>query len=123
MKNDKINELISNVKDYIPAKEIDTIIKAIKFSSAAHNNQLRESGEPYINHPIEVAKILAGIKLDSSSIISGLLHDTIEDTEISNLEIKDNFGNEVLNLVEGLTKINKFSLKVNNLKFGENYKK
>jgi len=123
MKNDKINELIAIVKDYIPAKEIDVIIQAIEFSSNAHNKQLRKSGEPYINHPIEVAKILAGIKLDSSSIVSGLLHDTIEDTDISILEIKNNFGDEVSSLVEGLTKINKFSLKVNNLKFGENYRK
>ena len=123
MKNDKIDELITIAKDYIPTKEIDSIVKAIEFSVNAHNKQLRESGEPFINHPIEVAKILAGIKLDSSSIISGLLHDTIEDTEISILEIKNNFGDEVLSLVEGLTKINKFSLKVNNLKFGENYRK
>ena len=123
MKDDKINELIVIVKDYIPAKEIESIKQAIEFSSNAHNNQLRKSGEPYINHPIEVAKILAGIKLDSSSIVSGLLHDTIEDTDISILEIKKKFGDEVLSLVEGLTKINKFSLKVNNLKFGENYRK
>ena len=123
MENDKINELIAITKSYLPVQEVNSIIKAIKFSSKAHNKQLRKSGEPYINHPVEVAKILAGIKLDSSSIISGLLHDTIEDTDISILEIKNNFGDEVLNLVEGLTKINKFSLKVNNLKFGENYRK
>ena len=123
MNNDKINELIAIVKDYIPIDEVGAIIKAIKFSSNAHNKQLRKSGEPYINHPIEVAKILADIKLDSASIVTGLLHDTIEDTDISILEIKNNFGDEVLDLVEGLTKINKFSLKVNNLKLGENYRK
>ena len=123
MNNDKINELIAIVKDYIPIDEVGAIIKAIKFSSNAHNKQLRKSGEPYINHPIEVAKILADIKLDSASIVTGLLHDTIEDTDISILDIKNNFGDEVLDLVEGLTKINKFSLKVNNLKLGENYRK
>ena len=123
MENYKIKELIDTINSYIPEKELEFITSAINFSAKAHNDQLRESGEPYINHPIEVAKILASIKLDSASIVSGLLHDTIEDTDISLSEIKKLFGGEVSNLVEGLTKINKYSLQVNNLKFGENYRK
>ena len=123
MENPKIKELISTIQEYIPQKEINTILAALNFSQEAHNNQKRKSGEPFINHPIEVSKILASIKLDSSSIVSGLLHDTIEDTTISLKEIDNNFGEEVSNLVEGLTKINHYSLKVNNLKFGENYRK
>ena len=123
MENHKINELVKLAGEYISEQEIELIFKAIDFSSKAHNNQKRKSGEPYINHPIEVAKILVDIKLDSASIISGLLHDTIEDTTISLQEIKNSFGDEVANLVDGLTKINKYSLKVNNLKFGENYRK
>ena len=123
MENPKIKELISTIDTYIPEKEIDTILAALNFSQDAHNNQKRKSGEPFINHPIEVSKILASIKLDSSSIVSGLLHDTIEDTAISIKEIDKNFGEEVANLVQGLTKISKYSLKVNNQKFGENYKK
>jgi len=123
MENPKIKELISLVKTYVSKKDIELILKALEFSLNAHDNQKRISGEPYINHPIEVSKILAHIKLDTSSIISGLLHDTIEDTEISIVEIKNLFGEEVANLVEGLTKINKYSLKVNKLKLGENYRK
>jgi len=123
MENIKIKELIYLTKNYISENEIKLISKAIKFSEDAHINQKRESGEPYINHPIEVAKILAGIKLDSSSIVSGLLHDIIEDTSVSISEVRNLFGEEVSSLVEGLTKINKYSLKVNNLKFGENYRK
>ena len=123
MENHKIKELIKQAGEYIPEQEIELIFKAIQFSSKAHNKQTRKSGEPYINHPIEVAKILVDIKLDSASIITGLLHDTIEDTTISLQEIKNSFGDEVANLVDGLTKINKYSLKVNNLKFGENYRK
>ena len=123
MENPKIKELISTIDTYIPEKEINIILTALNFSQDAHNNQKRKSGEPFINHPIEVSKILASIKLDSSSIVSGLLHDTIEDTEISIKEIDKNFGEEVANLVQGLTKINHYSLKVNNLKFGENYRK
>ena len=123
MENHRIKELTNLARVYTSNKDIDFISKAIEFSSKAHNNQKRESGEPYINHPIEVSKILAGIKLDTASIVSGLLHDTIEDTTISLEEIKKLFGNEVADLVDGLTKINKYSLKVNNLKLGENYKK
>ena len=110
MENYKIEELITLVKKYVSQKDIDLIKKAYQFSLQAHDKQKRISGEPYINHPIEVSKILANIKLDTSSIISGLLHDTLEDTKISLDEIKDLFGDEVANLVEGLTKINKFSL-------------
>tara|TARA_Y100000590_G_scaffold442690_1_gene571102 strand:- start:933 stop:3059 length:2127 start_codon:yes stop_codon:yes gene_type:complete len=123
MENPKIKELINITKNYIPENEVKTIINALNLSIKAHNNQKRKSGEPYINHPIEVSKILASLKLDSSSIVSGLLHDTIEDTSISLGDIKKKFGLEVSNLVDGLTKINDYSLKVNNLKFGENYRK
>ena len=123
MENPKIKELILLVKTYISKKDIELILKALEFSLKAHDNQKRISGEPYVNHPIEVSKILARIKLDTSSIISGLLHDTLEDTNISIVEIKSLFGEEVANLVEGLTKINKYSLKVNKLKLGENYRK
>ena len=123
MENPKIKELISIVQDYIPKDDINTILKAVDFSKDAHNNQKRKSGEPYINHPIEVSKILANIKLDTSSIVAGLLHDTIEDTSISLTQIIELFGNEVASLVDGLTKINNYSLKVNNLKLGENYRK
>ena len=123
MDNHRIKELTNLAKVYSSKKDIDFISKAIEFSTQAHNNQKRKSGEPYINHPIEVSKILASIKLDTASIVSGLLHDTVEDTSISLEEIKNLFGDEVADLVEGLTKINKYSLKVNNLKLGENYRK
>ena len=123
MENPKIKELIDITKIYIPQNEIKIIIKALDLSLKAHDNQKRKSGEPYINHPIEVSKILAKLKLDSSSIVSGLLHDTIEDTNISLNDINNIFGEEVTDLVDGLTKINSYALKINNLKFGENYRK
>ena len=71
---------------------------------------------------MEVAKILTSIKLDADSIVAGLLHDTLEDTNLNINEINNNFGTQIVELVEGLTKINKYSLKVKNQKFGENYK-
>ncbi len=122
-----MNEEIFNELDklliYLNFKEKDKVLEALKLSEVAHSNQLRKSGDPFITHPIEVAKILTSIKLDGDSIAAGLLHDTIEDTNLIIEEIEDKFGNQISNLVQGLTKISKYSLKVNNQKFGENYKK
>ena len=118
-----VNDLINSAKNYQDDKDIVLIEKAINFAKKAHQTQFRQSGEPYYFHPLEVAKILTEIKLDTFSIASGLLHDTVEDTSATLDEIKKKFGLEVANLVEGVTKINNFSLKVNNLKLGENYRK
>ena len=115
----EIEKLISYVKD----EESKIIINAISFSQKAHKNQIRKSGEPFIIHPLEVAKILTSVKLDASAIAAGLLHDTIEDTNISINEITTVFGDQISELVQGLTKINKYSLKINKQKLGENYRK
>ena len=104
-------------------KKKNKVRHALKLSEEAHSNQLRKSGDPFITHPLEVAKILTSIKLDADSIVAGLLHDTLEDTNLNIEEINKNFGNQIVELVDGLTKINKYSLKVKNQKFGENYKK
>ena len=108
---------------YLNSSEKKLIFKALELSNNAHKNQIRKSGEPFILHPIEVAKILTSIKLDSDSIIAGLLHDTVEDTKLTINEIKNKFGNQIAQLVEGLTKISNYSLKVNKQKLGENYRK
>ena len=105
MENDLINDLIVRLKTYQTDEEIKLINDAISFAINVHRNQYRKSGEPYYYHLIEVAKILTEIKLDNSSIASGLLHDSIEDTNTSLDEIKDKFGNEIANLVNGSTKI------------------
>ena len=123
MSNLLVNELIDNVQTYQKKEDIEKIRNAITFSKKAHSKQFRDSGEPYINHPLEVANLLTEIKLDSSSIASGLLHDTVEDTRTTINQIESEFGEEVSRLVEGLTKINKFTLLKNNLKLGENYRK
>ena len=111
MNNNLINELIDNVKKYQNNNEINLIKKAIDFAKNAHKEQYRKSGDPFYFHPIEVAKLLTDIKLDNSSIACGLLHDTVEDTSVTLENIKNNFGDEIANLVSGLTKINEFSLK------------
>ncbi len=108
---------------YLKSEEKIKVHNALKLSEIAHSDQLRKSGDPFIIHPLEVAKILTSIKLDGDSITAGLLHDTVEDTNLSLDEINKKFGKQISELVQGLTKISKYSLKVNNQKFGENYKK
>ena len=119
----EIHKEIELITSYLSDEEKNKVRLALILSEQAHGNQLRISGDPFITHPLEVAKILTSIKLDADSIVAGLLHDTLEDTNLNIEEINKNFGNQIVELVEGLTKINKYSLKVNNQKFGENYKK
>ena len=119
----KIQKEIETITSYLTNEEKHKVRQALILSEKAHSNQLRKSGDPFITHPLEVAKILTSIKLDADSIVAGLLHDTLEDTNLDIEEINKNFGNQIVELVDGLTKINKYSLKVNNQKFGENYKK
>jgi len=119
----EIHKELEFITSYLNKQEKDKVRDALILSEEAHSNQLRKSGDPFIIHPLEVAKILTSIKLDADSIVAGLLHDTLEDTNLNIEEINKKFGNQIVELVEGLTKINKYSLKVNNQKFGENYKK
>ena len=119
----EIHKELELITSYLTNEEKNKVKHALRLSEEAHSNQLRKSGDPFITHPLEVAKILTSIKLDADSIVAGLLHDTLEDTNLNIKEIEKNFGNQIVELVDGLTKINKYSLKVNNQKFGENYKK
>ena len=119
----EIHKELESITSYLNKQEKNKVRDALKLSEEAHSNQLRKSGDPFITHPLEVAKILTSIKLDADSIVAGLLHDTLEDTNLNIEEINKKFGYQIVELVDGLTKINKYSLKVNNQKFGENYKK
>ncbi len=119
----EIHKQLEIITSYLNQEEKNKVFQALRLSEEAHSNQLRNSGDPFITHPLEVAKILTSIKLDADSIVAGLLHDTLEDTNLNIEEISKNFGNQIVELVSGLTKINKYSLKVKNQKFGENYKK
>ena len=119
----EIHNELELITSYLNIEEKNKVRQALKLSEEAHSNQLRKSGDPFITHPLEVAKILTSIRLDADSIVAGLLHDTLEDTNLNIDKINKNFGTEIVELVDGLTKINKYSLKVKNQKFGENYKK
>ena len=102
------NELINKVKGYNKFLNPEKLDKAYNFAVKAHQNQKRASGDPYSVHPIEVANILTELKLDSATITTGLLHDTIEDTFATYETIKSEFGDEVADLVDGVTKISVF---------------
>jgi GTP diphosphokinase / guanosine-3',5'-bis(diphosphate) 3'-diphosphatase len=98
-------ELVERVTRYDPDADEDLLNRAYVYAMKAHGNQKRASGEAYFNHPLEVAAILADMKLDSATIVAALLHDTVEDTEATQQEIHDKFGPEIASLVDGLTKI------------------
>ena len=102
------SELINKVKIYNKFLNPERLDKAFNFAVKAHQNQKRASGDPYSVHPIEVANILTDLKLDSATIATGLLHDTIEDTFATYEIIKKEFGEEVAELVDGVTKISVF---------------
>ena len=103
----RLNDIIDNVDRYLhlSEKDVDMIKKAYVYSAKVHSGQKRSSGEPYLSHPLEVTGIIAKMKLDVSSIITGLLHDTVEDTLATSEEIESMFGKEIAFLVEGVTKI------------------
>ena len=117
------NELIDQIKSYNKFLNSETLNKAYNFALEAHQNQKREEGVPYIIHPVAVAKILTDLKLDSATITTGLLHDTIEDTKVTYENVKKEFGEEVANLVEGVTKISELETKASADSKAENFRK
>ena len=117
------NELINKVKVYNKFLNHERLDKAYNFAVKAHQNQKRASGDPYSVHPIEVANILTELKLDSATITTGLLHDTIEDTVATYETIKNEFGPEVADLVDGVTKISVFENTASFNSKAENFRK
>lgn len=107
----RFNDIVDEILKYNPQADLSTLVKAYVFSAQAHKGQTRLSGEPYLVHPLEVAYTLTKMNLDISSVVSGLLHDTIEDSYVSKSEIEENFGTEVAELVDGVTKIGQIPLK------------
>jgi len=107
----RINDIIDRVFDYYPEADLSVIEKAYVFSARVHDGQIRLSGEPYLSHPLEVAGILAEMKLDTVSVAAGLLHDVVEDTYATPEEVKDLFGEEIYHIVSGVTKISALALK------------
>jgi GTP diphosphokinase / guanosine-3',5'-bis(diphosphate) 3'-diphosphatase len=105
----RLNDILDRVGRYHPDPDLDLIKKAYVYSAKVHQGQIRKSGEPYLVHPLEVAGILAEMRLDEASIVTGLLHDTIEDTLATKGDIAELFGPEIAELVDGVTKLSQFT--------------
>src|SRR5580704_6986767 len=116
-------ELVEKIKSYDPQADEDMINRAYVFAMKAHGAQKRASGDPYFSHPVEVAYKLTQYKLDVASIVTALLHDTVEDTEVTLEDIEASFGKEIRNLVDGVTKLSRLEGKSENLNQAENFRK
>ncbi len=119
----RITDILDKAHEYLSPDDLEMIEKAYIFSATVHQGQVRLSGEPYLIHPLEVAGILVDMKLDVATIITGVLHDTVEDTLATIEEIEDGFGKDVSFLVEGLTKISKISFGSQLERQAENFRK
>ena len=119
----RINDILDKAQVYLAPDELEMIQKAYIYSATVHQGQVRLSGEPYLTHPMEVAGILVDMKMDSATIISGLLHDTIEDTLTTKEQIEREFGKDVAFLVNGLTKLSRISFGSQEERQAENFRK
>ena len=115
--------LLLEVSAYLKPTDVEHIREALEFSGNAHQGQLRKSGEPYISHPIAVARILTPLHLDAPAIMAALLHDVVEDTHISNEQVAEKFGKPVATLVEGLSKLDKIEFETREDAQAENFRK
>ncbi len=118
-----IGDLIERVRAYTPTAPVELIQKAYDFSAEVHSGQRRASGEPYLTHPLQVAGIIADMRLDVPSVATGLLHDTVEDTLTTLEQVEQEFGNEIATLVDGVTKIGQVSFTSREEKQAENFRK
>jgi len=119
----RLKDISDKVLSYHPEPGIELIEKAYVFSAQVHKGQLRLSGEPYLTHPLEVADLLADLKLDDVSVATGLLHDTVEDTHTTLETIEEFFGQEIASLVDGVTKISRISFHASEESQAENFRK
>jgi GTP pyrophosphokinase len=119
----RINDIIDKAQTYLPPEDLEMIEKAYIYSASVHQGQVRLSGESYLTHPMEVAGILTDMKMDAATIISGLLHDTIEDTLTTAEQIEKEFGRDVAFLVGGLTKLSRISFGSQEERQSENFRK
>ncbi len=119
----RLEDIVERLQNHHPDTDVDLLRRAYIFSARAHQGQTRLSGESYLNHPIEVAAILANLKLDAVTVAAGLLHDTIEDTSATTEEVRSVFGDEVAGLVDGMTKLSRMELQSREQREAENFRK
>lgn len=119
----RLNTIIRKVESYHPNPDIDKVRRAFDFANEAHEGQMRKSGEPYIAHPVEVLDIIADLRLDVASLCAGLLHDTVEDTDVTVEDIRELFGDDVAFLVDGVTKLSKINFNTREEAQAANFRK
>ena len=118
-----IDDVIKELKEKNRRVDIKLVMKAYDYAKNLHGDQLRKSGEPYIIHPIQVAYVLATLGLDNDTICAALLHDVVEDTEVTNEDLKHDFGDEIAAMVDGVTKLSKLNYESVEEAQVENYRK
>ncbi|MBS4534232.1 bifunctional (p)ppGpp synthetase/guanosine-3',5'-bis(diphosphate) 3'-pyrophosphohydrolase [Clostridium sp. D2Q-14] len=118
-----LDRLIEKIKQYNPQGDLDKVRKAFYFAKSAHEGQRRNSGEDFFIHPFNVAMILSDINMDINTVVSGLLHDVVEDTKYTYDDIEEEFGDEVANLVDGVTKLKKIKYETKEERLAENLRK
>ena len=121
--SEQLDRLLKKIKNYNPTGDLETVKKAYEYSKARHEGQFRVSGEPFFSHPVAVANILADMELDTSSISAGLLHDVVEDTDVTEEDIAREFGETIELLVSGVTKLGKIPYTSNEEQQIENLRK
>ncbi|MBR2757954.1 MAG: bifunctional (p)ppGpp synthetase/guanosine-3',5'-bis(diphosphate) 3'-pyrophosphohydrolase, partial [Exiguobacterium sp.] len=118
-----IEDLLDALGEYMGDDDIAEVKRAYEYAKLHHTGQFRRSGEPYILHPVQVAGILVDIGLDATTIVGALLHDVVEDTDISLQQLTDDFGPDVAMLVDGVTKLGKIKYKSKKEELAENHRK
>src|SRR5256885_7129098 len=119
----RLEEILDRVEKHHPGDSLDLIRRAYIFSAKEHKGQVRASGEAYLTHPLEVANILAEMKMDAVTVSVGLLHDVVEDTLVSREDVEALFGAEVAHIVDGVTKISQIQFTSKEAKQDENFRK
>jgi GTP pyrophosphokinase len=119
----RLEEICEKIDGYHPNPDLDTLRDAFEFACAKHEGQSRKSGEPYVSHPLEVIDIIADLHLDVASLVAGLLHDTVEDTDTTVDDLRERYGEDVAFLVDGVTKLSKFRFNTREERQAENIRK
>jgi GTP pyrophosphokinase len=119
----QLQTLIEEIPKYQPGADLEVLRRAYRFSEASHRGQQRASGEPYLSHPVEVAHLLVDFKMDVTTVTAGLLHDVLEDTSATKADLEREFGKEIADLVDGVTKIGKLAFSSREERQAENFRK
>ena len=118
-----LDELLAEVSSYSANVDVDLVTRAFRYAAERHEGQQRQSGSPFIEHPVGAARICAELRLDEQTIAAALLHDVVEDTETDIEDVRTEFGDEIAKLVEGVTKLTRISFQSREQAEAENYRK